>query len=75
MPLRELLTDAAKSQDVIKKLSQDQDTVMDEYSLSEDEKDALRKGDKSQINSLIGDDDQLAAAVTVISIIVVTHTA
>ena len=72
MPLKELLTDAAKSHDIIKKLSSDQEAVMDTYSLTAAERDALRKGDKDEITALIGGNESLAAAVTVISIIVVT---
>jgi len=74
MALKELLQDAAKDQEVVKKISQNQESVMEEYSLSDEEKEALREGDKQKINDLLGGDGGLAAAVTVISIIVVTET-
>jgi hypothetical protein len=71
MALKDLLEKAAKDPDLVKRLHTDPESVFSDHSLTDEEKDALKAGDKKKINKLLGG-EELAATVTVISIIVVT---
>ena len=57
MALKELLTDAATDKALVTRLSLNPDEVMEEYSLSEEEKIALRSGDKDKITERLGGDE------------------
>ena len=73
MALRDLLMDAAKDQAVLTNLITNREAVMEEYQLSEEEKSALREGDKDKINELLSapTTQELALTLTVIMVPIV----
>jgi len=73
MSLKKLLDDAAKSPALVQRLKTEGDKVLDEYKLTEEEKIAMKSGDKNKIAKALGDAGGIAREVYVITTIIVTN--
>lgn len=74
MNLKKLLDDAAKSPALVQRLKTEGDKVLDEYKLTEEEKIAIKSGDKNKIARALGDEGIITkSGVYAITVIVVTN--
>ena len=73
MALRDLLMDASRDQKLLTNLRKDREATMEKYELSEEEKIAVREGNKEKINKLLSVTSklELAGTTTVIMVPVV----
>ena len=71
MALKDLLESAAQDRALVTRLSLNPEEVMEEYSLSKEEKVALRSGEKDQITASIGSDELGKAVIVQITVWVV----